>query len=254
MTPRVHGFVLATATALAGCLPCAPALGGEFVVTPVGLDLGGAARSGAITIRNDGKDKLGFELEAMEWRQDAEGKDQYVATNELVFYPKIMTVEPGQEGLVRVGIRTPLVQTEKTYRLFIQELPGTASAPASSTAQVNFLIRFGAPIFVGPVKPQDSLTVDSLAIVKGGATFSAHNTGNRHQVVQGVSLKGVDRSGREVYSLTLADRYLLAGTAKTFSATIPPADCARISSLSVEVRTDKLSTVRKLDVDPTMCP
>lgn len=252
MTPQVHKFVLGMA--MAACALCVPALAGEFVVTPVGLDLGGAARSGAITVRNDGQEKLGFELEAMEWRQDAEGKDQYVPTNELVFYPKIMSVEPGQEGLVRVGIRTPLVQTEKTYRLFIQELPGTAKRPDEARAQVNFLIRFGAPIFVGPVKPQDSLAVDNLAISKGTATFSAHNTGNRHQVVQGVSLKGVDRSGGEVYSLTLADRYLLAGTTKAFSAAIPRADCTRIASLSVEVRTDKLSTVRKLDVDPTMCP
>jgi fimbrial chaperone protein len=252
MTPQVHKFVLGMA--FAGCMLSGPALAGEFVVSPVGLDLGGAARSGAITVRNDGKDKLGFELEAMEWRQDAEGKDQYVATNELVFYPKIMSVEPGQEGLVRVGIRTPLVQTEKTYRLFIQELPGTTKRPEDASAQVNFLIRFGAPIFVGPVKPQDSLSVESLSVAKGLATFSARNTGNRHQVVQGVSLKGVDRAGGEVYSLTLADRYLLAGTAKTFSAAIPRADCARIASLSVEVRTDKLSTVRKLDVDPTMCP
>jgi fimbrial chaperone protein len=252
MTPGFHRLVLATA--VVGCALFGRAFAGEFVVSPVGLDLGGTARSGAITIRNDGKDKLGFELEAMEWRQDAEGKDQYVPTNELVFYPKVMAVEPGQEGLVRVGIRTPLVQAEKTYRLFIQELPGTAKAAASSTAQVNFLIRFGAPIFVGPVKPQDSLTVDSLAVTKGVVSVSAHNTGNRHQVVQGVSLKGVDRAGSEVYSLTLADRYLLAGTAKTFSAVIPRADCTRIASLSVEVRTDKLSTVRKLDVDPTMCP
>lgn len=250
MAPRLLTLVVGTAL---GCLLFGRAYGGEFVVSPVGLDLGGTARSGAITIRNDGKDALGFQLEAMEWRQDTDGKDQYVATNDLVFYPKILSVEPGQEGLVRVGSRTPLVQTEKTYRLFIQELPGQSNPANDATARVNFLIRFGAPIFVGPAKPQDSLTVDSLAIAKGAATFSAHNTGNRHQVVQGVSLKGVDRAGNEVYSLALADRYLLAGTIKTFSAVIPGADCTRIASLSVEVRTDKLSTVRKLDVDPTMC-
>jgi fimbrial chaperone protein len=171
-----------------------------------------------------------------------------------VFFPKIMSVEPGQEGLVRVGIRSPVVQTEKTYRLFIQELPGTAKPPEHTAAQVNFLIRFGAPIFIGPVKPQDSLAVDSVSMTKGVVTFAAHNTGNRHQVVQGVFLKGVDAAGQEVYSLTLADRYLLAGTAKTFSATVGRPECMRLASLSVEVRTDKLSTVRKLDVDPNMCP
>jgi fimbrial chaperone protein len=252
MAQQLHKIVLATA--LAGCAFLNVAHAGEFVVSPVRLDLGPAARSGAITVRNDGQEKLGFQLEAMEWRQDADGKDEYLPTSELVFFPKIMSVEPGQDGLVRVGIRSPLVPTEKTYRLFIQELPGTSKPPEHTAAQVTFLIRFGAPVFIGPVKPQDSLAVDNLAMVKGAVSFSAHNTGNRHQVVQGVFLKGVDTGGHEVYSLTLADRYLLAGAAKRFSATIAHAECARIASLSVEVRTDKLSTVRKLDVDPNMCP
>lgn len=252
MGRELHNLVLATA--LAGCALVGRAHAGEFVVSPVRLELSAGARSGAITVRNDGQEKLGFQLEAREWRQDAEGKDEYLATNELVFYPKIMSVEPGQEGVVRVGVRSPMVQTEKTFRLFIQELPGIAKPPEHATAQVNFLIRFGAPIFIVPAKPQDSLTVDSLSMAKGAVTFSAHNTGNRHQVVQGVFLKGLDGTGKDVYSLTLADRYLLAGSAKSFSTTIARPECTRISSLSVEVRTDRLSTVRTLDVNAQMCP
>lgn len=242
------------ATALLGCALFAPPAGAEFVVSPVRLDLGPTSRSGAIRVRNDGKDKIGFQLEAMEWRQGADGKDQYLPTQELVFFPKIMSVEPGDEGVIRVGAKTPLVQTEKTYRLFIQELPATAKQAENPTTRVNFLIRFGAPVFVGPVQPQDSLKLEHLTMAKGAVSLSARNAGNRHQIIQGIDLKGTDAAGKELYALTLTDRYLLAGTLKAFSAEIPAARCALLTTLSVEVKTDKLSTVRKLDVTPGMCP
>lgn len=252
MPRELHARVLATVFLCCGLF--APPAGGEFVVSPVRLDLGPTSRSGAIKVRNDGKDKIGFQLEAMEWRQDAAGKDQYVPTQELVFFPKIMSVEPGDEGVIRVGARTPLVETEKTYRLFIQELPGTVKKSENSTAQVNFLIRFGAPVFVGPMKPQDGLTLENVGMLKGAVSLSARNGGNRHQIIQGIHLKGADAAGKELYALTLSDRYLLAGTSKAFSAEVPAAQCALLASLTVEVKTDKLNTVRKLDVTPSMCP
>ena len=235
-----------------GCL-LASSIAGEFIVSPVRIDLGPTSRSAAVSVRNSGAEKIGFQLEAMEWQQDATGKDVYLETRELIFFPKIMSVEPGQEALVRLGIKAPALQREKTYRLFIQEMPGTTKAAENVAAQVNFLIRFGAPVFVGPLKPQDGLAVDDLAIAGGAISLSARNSGNRHQVIQGVDLRGADAQGKEVYALTLADRYLLSGTTKSFSAIIPPAQCAQMVSLSVEVRTDKQSTAHKLDVNPSMC-
>lgn len=252
MPRKLHAGVLATA--LLGCALLGPPAAGEFVVSPVRVDLGPGSRSAAIRVRNDGREKIGFQLEAMEWRQDARGKDQYLPTQDLVFFPKIMSVEPGDEGVIRVGVKTPAIETEKTYRLFIQELPGAARPPENASAQVNFLIRFGAPVFVAPVKPQDELSLEGVKMVKGALSLSARNGGNRHQVFQGVHLKGADAAGKEVYALTLTDRYLLAGASKAFSAEIPASQCALLASLSVEAKTDKLSTVRKLDVTPSMCP
>jgi fimbrial chaperone protein len=237
-------------------LVCQPLLA-QFAVSPIRLELGAAARSGAITLRNEGKDSITFQIQGMEWTQDAEGKDKYENTKDLVYFPKILTVEGGQEGLVRVGVRTPLVQTEKTYRLFIEQLPGTAPevkpGPRGS-AQVAVLIRFGAPIFITPASPRDSAEFTELALSKGVLTLGIKNTGNRHQVVQGIDIKGADAQGNEVYSLTLADRYLLAGTAKAYSTSIPAPQCTKIASLTVELKTDKLGLKNKLDVTRAMCP
>lgn len=234
-------------------LASASALAGDFTVNPIRLELGAAAKSGIINVRNESKEKLSFQLQAMEWTQDAKGQDQYADTQNLVFFPKIMSVEPGEEGLIRVGAKTAAVPTEKTYRLFIEELLGVAKAPEGNGAQINVLIRFGAPIFVAPLKPQDSLEIEGLELAGGVLKISTRNTGNRHQLVQGIQLRGSDASGHEVYALTLADRYLLTGAAKSYTTTIAADQCARLAVLAVELKTDKLSVQRKLDVTRPMC-
>lgn len=244
---------LALAGACCAFFVLGPAAAGEFSVNPIRLELGAAVRSGVIGVKNDGQDKLSFQLSAMEWTQDGSGKDQYADTRDLIFFPKIMTVEPGQEGVIRVGARNAAVPTEKTYRLFIEELPAAAKSPEVRGVQINVLIRFGAPIFVGPLKVHDGLEIEGLSLAKGTLAFSARNTGNRHQIVQGIQLKGADAGGKEVYALTIADRYLLAGTNKPYSASIAADQCSKLASLEVELNTDKAKLTRKLDVTPAMC-
>lgn len=231
-----------------------PAVAGEFSVTPIRLELGAAIRSSVISIRNDDTQKLIFQLQAMEWSQDSAGKDQYAVSQDLIFFPKILSVEPDEEGLIRVGTKTPAVPAEKTYRLFIEELPSPSKSTAGNGAQINVLIRFGAPVFISPLKPLDSLDIENFQIDQGVVSLSVKNTGNRHQFVQGINLRGVDRTGNEVYGLTLTDRYLLTGTAKSYTATIPPGKCGTMTSLAVEFKTDKLVATRKLDVGRSMCP
>ena len=90
---------------------------GDFSVNPIRIDFGPGVRSSALSVRNEGKEKLGFQVEAMEWTQDAAGADQYAESRDLVYFPRILSVAPGEEGLIRVGVKAPVVPVEKTYRL-----------------------------------------------------------------------------------------------------------------------------------------
>jgi len=246
--------ILALGATCCALMMCGRVIAGEFSVNPIRLELGATVKSGVIGVKNEGKTKLGFQVQAMTWTQDAAGNDQYADTSDLLFFPKIMSVEPGEEGIIRVGAKNSIVPAEKTYRLFIEELPGAVTTPQGSGAQINMLIRFGAPIFVTPPKPQDSLEIEGLLLSRGTLSFTAKNTGNRHQVVQGIQLKGADARGNEVYALTLADRYLLTGTTKPYTTAIAADQCARIASLTLEFKTDKRTEPRKLDVTRAMCP
>jgi fimbrial chaperone protein len=251
--------IKSSATFLLALMACAcmPAWGGTFSVNPISLELGVTAKSGVLVVKNEGADKIGFQIEAKEWTQDAEGKDQYIDTQDLIFFPKILSVSPDNESVIRVGLKSPAILTEKTYRLFIAELPGaapaTADAKSGSGAQVSILIRFGAPIFVAPIKPQDSAEIPSIAVSKSAITLAVKNTGNRHQVIEGIELRGVDSLGADVYVLTLADRYLLNGTTKVYKSMIPADQCLKLKSLTVELKTDKAGAKRTIDVNRSMC-
>lgn len=226
---------------------------GEFAVNPIRLDLGPTVRSGVITVRNEGKEKIGFQMQAMQWTQDDQGQDRYEETQDLVFFPKLMTVAAGEEGVIRVGTKVAVVPQEKTYRLFIEELPGAIKPQQGTGPQLNVTIRFAAPIFVRPLKPEDALELQKIDLSSGELSLVARNSGNQHQFIEGIRLKGTDRTGREVYAMTLADRYLLAGTSKRYSTTIPKEQCAQIAQLAIEVKTDKVSQSGKLEVERAMC-
>src|SRR5512141_2213007 len=97
---------------------------GEWRVTPIRLDLGREAKTGVLTVANDGDDKLQVQMNAMEWTQDANGKDVYTETKDIIVFPKIMILNGKEEKILRAGIKMPAATKEKTYRLFIQEIPG----------------------------------------------------------------------------------------------------------------------------------
>src|SRR4030043_2324751 len=101
--------------------PCA-VLSGEFRVTPIRLDFDRGTKSGVITIVNEAGEKLNVQMKAFEWTQNPDGKDQYTETNDIIFFPRIMSLEKSEEKILRAGIKIPATMREKTYRLFIEEI------------------------------------------------------------------------------------------------------------------------------------
>lgn len=244
--PGSRAFWACAALTLAPRLAAA----GEFSVSPIRLELGGNARSGAIVVRNDDSRELSFQIRGKAWSQDGQAADVYVDATDLIYFPKLLVIAPGSEAVIRIGLRQPLVQREQTYRLFIEELP-VGEAPAGS--RVRVLMRFGVPVFVVPVKPQNQLDVEEVSISAGVARVTLANAGNQHQIVDSIDLTGADRQGTPAFTLRLADRYLLAGTRKTYKAAVPRDQCLRLATLVVEAKTDKAAAKRQADVDGSMC-
>src|SRR3989304_2850182 len=109
MKKRVHAYwVLLGFLLLPGI-----ARAGEWRGTPLPLVFGRGGQSGRVTASNEGDEKIELQISASVWTQDAEGKDRYAETNDLVFFPKIMTIESKQERILRGGVRVPATKGGK---------------------------------------------------------------------------------------------------------------------------------------------
>src|SRR4030042_1339973 len=115
------------------------AFSGEFRVTPIRLDFDRGTKSGVITIVNEAAEKLNVQMKAFEWTQNPDGKDQYTETNDIIFFPRIMSLEKSEEKILRAGIKIPATTREKTYRLFIEEIPEPKKGEGVNVQTVGLL-------------------------------------------------------------------------------------------------------------------
>ncbi|MHC1697414.1 MAG: molecular chaperone [Geobacteraceae bacterium] len=223
---------------------------GDWRVAPIRLELGSDARSGVISVVNEGTGKFQVQMKAFLWEQDADGKDQLTETKDLIFFPKIMVFEKPEERILRAGIKIPATTKEKTYRLFIEEIPEPKKADGTAIAVA---IRFGVPIFVKPLKEELKGEIATLELVNGGSRVTVKNSGNVHFIITDVNFKGTDLKGRETFAKKLDGWYLLNGASRNYSAAIPKQVCEDTATLSVKISTNKFVLDRKLDVDKSMC-
>ena len=239
---------------LARCLPlllaaaCAApgARAAEFSVTPIRADLKPGALNETITVTNHSESRLRLAVRLMAWTQDAEGKDAYQESSDLVYFPRQLELEPGARRLVRVGAKSAGGPVERTYRLFIEEQPEPGGGGAN--AAVRFYFRFGVPVFVAPAAPRPAPEVAAPTLRAGQLSVVVRNTGNQHFRLQRVIVTdGAD------FRQELAGWYSLAGGQRTYSADIPAAACRRASSLQVTLEGEGVQLERKLDVAPADC-
>lgn len=223
---------------------------GDWRVSPIRLDLGRDAKSGAVAVANDSDDRLQVQMTAKEWTQDADGKDRYDETGEILFFPRLMILERKEERILRAGIRIPAVTKEKAYRLFIEEIPGPRKAEG---ANVAVAIRFGVPIFVHPLKEEPRGEVGPVTMAEGTLHVPVKNTGNVHFVIQSVLVKGKNGKGEEILSKELSGWYLLAGASRVYRTDVPPEACGNLAGMEIEVKTDKIPLHDQMVADRSMC-
>ncbi len=247
---RALAVLLAALAALIAC----PAAAGEYAVSPLRVDLDRAARSGAVTVTNSGGDRMDFQIAVMAWSQDADGRDRYTPSSEIVFFPKILTLQPGESRVIRVGIQAIPVAAERTYRLFIEPIQIAPREPLKPGANIAINLRFALPVFVKPPKREAAGEIEAAALRKGVLTLTLRNTGNEHlRMEDGVAVVGHDARGDEIFAQKIEGRYLLAGVARPISVTLPAGVCARLATVEIAARAEPFTLSRKLDVDRTNC-
>ncbi|HSD61193.1 MAG TPA: fimbria/pilus periplasmic chaperone [Burkholderiales bacterium] len=216
-------------------------------MVPIRLDLDRKTKSGVVTVTNDDDKPLRVQAQAFEWTQSASGEDKYEESGDLVFFPKLVVIEPKQSQLFRVGTRLPAIEKEKTYRLYIEEL----AAPTSETnpgVGVSIALRFGVPVFVAPPEPSAKLSIETATVAAGRLTVRFANPGNSHARVQTLRILVGDKLVAEANGW-----YVLAGARRDQSVDIPNEACRSAPALQVEVVYGGPPLRREVPLAPSMC-
>lgn len=222
----------------------------DWSVAPIKLDFSGGTTTGVLTVSNESNVKISYQITAKEWTQDKDGKDVYAETSDLVFYPRLMSLEPKDQRIIRVGMNIPRGPSEKTYRLFIEDI---TRPPSTSGASVVFSIRFGVPIFFKPAKEDIKGVVETLSMDKGVLTIPIRNTGNTHFMMQKVTVQGINPGNNTVFTKELPGWYILNSAIKKYTIEIPRESCQKISRINIEAKSEPFILKESLNVQKAMC-
>jgi fimbrial chaperone protein len=205
-----------------------------------------------MTVKNESDRALTVLVKAYRWTQADQGKDQYTETEDLIIFPRALTLAAGEERFIRVGMNAPSAVQEQAFRIYLEEQPvKDEQSPKGATARI--MMRVGVPVFAQPLKPEPALKSKELIIAKGHLLHTLTNGGNSFITAEQVTVNAFDTKGAEVFSRNLGGIYLLAGSTRTFDVAIPSDQCGRISLYSVTTRSAGKDEQSKLNVTSATC-
>ena len=238
-------------------LQAGTASGSAFKVTPVRVTFNRPS-STLLTLKNDSDEVLRFQITAYTWSQDAKGGIQLGPTEDVTFFPTLLTLKAGEERKVRVATTVTAKDVEKTYRIFFEELPPLETPKEKAGAQIRILTRMGIPIFVEPEKGYAEARVENAKVQGGHLMFEVRNSGNMHFAVRSVKVHGVSSTGEALLEREVEGWYVLPGTPRSYDLEIPAGVCSKLKTVSLEVQTDVAgntgATIKSaIDVTPASC-
>jgi fimbrial chaperone protein len=221
-----------------------------FTVDPTQIFLSGRTGSVLLTLRNESNEMLQFQLSVFAWTQSPSGRMELTPTEDIVFFPTLLTLKPKEMRRVRVASATPQEVREKTYRIFVEELPPVDKEPG---AGVRVLTKMGIPIFVRPAKEVATATLNDLRQQDGTLRFTLTNAGTVHVVPQTIKVRGLTGS-KTAFDRELDGWYVLAGGRREFDLAFPKDACAQVTSIIVDVQFASGKLQERLQTPAGVCP
>ncbi len=189
-----------------------------------------------MTVKNESAERLRLQVSIMAWDQSKQGEMVLKPTDDIIFYPTLLTINPSDQRNLRVGTHTKDVSREKSYRILIEELPPNEKAQASG---VRFLTRISIPIFIQPRKAEPKGVIDQLTLRKGELSFDIKNEGNVHIQPREIRIKGTSPDGGVQLERKIPGWYVLSGGLREYRIEVPKNECVKLKDLKVEFEIDE---------------
>jgi fimbrial chaperone protein len=207
-----------------------------FDVAPISLKLPAKALSGTLVVTNRGKESARFHVTAFAWEQAPNGDMVLTPTKDIMFFPAMLTLNAQESRNLRVGVNIKPGAVERTFRVFVQELPALHTADHHDSGKVSVLVKMGIPVFVEPTTaPKPSPSLSALSLQRAKFSFNANNTGNTHYLPLEIKVKAKDGS-KVLATLEPGAWYVLAGKKDSYSVSLPTEACLALKSIVVEMK------------------
>ena len=228
-----------------------PVWGGSFRVLPTLVDLDPRSKTAVVRLINEGDEKLTLQLKGAVWSQDERGQDQYVPTDTLIFFPRIVTLNKGEERVVRLAYQGPAAPQELTFRLFVEELP----VLKPGVSGLVMILRVGIPVFVKPAEEVKDWSLAGVTVAEGFAHVLVRNGGNSHLMVASVAVKAADGAQQPLFRQEAKGWYVLSGKTVPFRVPLPPESCPNVRQLTAEAAVDKdtKTLAQSVQLQPDQC-
>lgn len=201
------------------------AVAGDLEVSPILVDLSARARSALVTIRNTGRRTARYQARAFDWSQGSDGAMALEPAKDLFLFPPLVELQPGESRNLRLGTEVAPGERERSWRIFVEELPRADAAPGAN--QVQVLTRVGVPVFLAPKVRAVKAELAFLPRDGERVRFVLRNTGTVHVRPRSVTFALEAVGGERVLERTLDAWYVLAGGERVFEAALPAAACVK---------------------------
>jgi fimbrial chaperone protein len=225
----------------------------SFNVSPLQVVLSTSGPSALVEIRNQAMEPLRLQLSVTSWEQSPAGEMIVTPTEDIVLFPTLVTLEPGETRKVRLGTASPAAATEKTFRVFVEELPSREQT-AQEAGTIRVMTRLSIPVFLQPGKRVAAGDIQGVTMKDGVASFRLENTGNVHFSARHIRVVGMAESGDVIGEQAVEGWYILAGGSRRYDMPFSTTkNCSNIRKIAVEAETDIGTFTKQADVPSGAC-
>jgi len=186
---------------------------GAIKVWPIKVTLSPDKTTESVKLTNETDKLVNLQVSATSWDIDENGEFIESDTGDFVFFPRLITVPPGEDKAVRVGYQGDFPRLEKPYRLIIEELPPVLEPDQQENKKrvgVQYVLRLSLPLFVMPGErpPAPEIGIDGIRVSENGVQVGVKAAGTHHVEVTKVEGTLLGAGDRELASAEQQPRLL----------------------------------------------
>jgi len=212
----------------------AAAAGAGFMVNPVRVDLKPGQKTAIVTISNNGTLPVRFLVKTVKWTLKPNGEMTLVDDDTLVAFPPSLRVVSGANRTIRVGTDLGPAETERTWRLVLEQLP-EPDAPKTQ-GQIDVTTRMSLPVFLAPLAPKREVRIEPFKPANPEFDISVSNIGNMHVLLGPLVFRGMNESGQVNVQARADGWYILPGGIRTMKLSAEKSWCVGSRNFELELR------------------